>query len=271
MPHRSSTFPVRIPRHACSPRDSARSGELWRLVQELAILHSTERGWPPSRYRVEGTGFVVREILGVHTREALYGEELVGRTWVADTRRGVLMRRESRIEGVLAASAEWVHVGPVPGLDPVVAMSTGQVGPVRGSAALLDAFPAGDAHDVVRLPAVTPADPRPLPAWELSPWWTEMDPMGHTNHPRYVDFADEAVSRWLHAEGVDPIGLVPVAERIRFRAGARAGETVRIEGARVGWSGDAAAFHLKMWRGDELVADATLIRAHLAGPSALAR
>ena len=74
---------LRVPRHACSPRDVARAGELWRLVQEVAILDATEAGWPPSRFREVGTGFVVRSLVGVHRREARYGDLLHGFTAVS--------------------------------------------------------------------------------------------------------------------------------------------------------------------------------------------
>lgn len=259
---------VRIPRHACSPRDRGRAGDLWRLVQEVAVADSAERGWPPERYREMGTGFVVRELVGVHHRESIYGEELRARTWIRDIRRGVLMHRETRIEGVLSASAEWVHVAPPPGVSLAEGVATGAIGPARGSAELIGAFPAVGGEGV-RMPDWEEIAPIALPTWTFSPWWTEMDPMGHTNHPRYVDWADELVSRALFSRGVDPVGLVPVAERVRFRAGARAGEALEASGAAVGIRPDAVVFAVRVHRGDELVADVTLVRGHLAGPAAL--
>lgn len=260
-------FPVRIPRHACSPRDRGRAGDLWRLVQEVAVADSAARGWPPERYREIGTGFVVREILGVHHRESAYGEELAGRTWIREARRGVLMRRETRLGDVLSASAEWVHVGAPPGQTLEQAMAAGTIGPVRASAELDGAFPAVGGESI-RMPEWREEERAELWEWEFSPWWTEMDPMGHTNHPRYVDWADEVVSRWLAARGGDPIGMVPVAERVRYRAGARAGERVRAQAWRIGRTDDAVTFAVRVTRGDELVADVTLLRGHLEGPGA---
>lgn len=228
-------------------------------MQEVAVHDSSERGWPPSRYRAAGTGFVVRALTGVHLREARYDESLAAQTWISDLRRGVLLRRETRFAEVMAASVEWVHVGPDGGL-------------ARAPTALLDAFQAvADDGPGARLPAATPHDPRPVPDFGLTPWWTEMDPLGHTNHPRYVDWFDEAISRALAARGVDPLGLVPVAEHLRYLASARAGDPLVVTGAQVGRVGDAAAFALKVVRLREdgarpdTLCDATLVRAHLDG------
>ncbi|MFZ5477657.1 MAG: thioesterase family protein [Myxococcota bacterium] len=249
---------LRIPRHACSPRDHARAGDLWRLVQEVAVIHSTECGWPPERYRELGTGFVVREITGVHLREARYGEQFEATTWVGETRREMLMRRETRLAGVLRATAEWVHVG-----------SSG--GPARAPKELASAFPVvSDDGPGARLPEFDPVEEIALPELRVVPWWTEMDPMGHVNHPRYVDWAEEWVSAWLGGRGVDPVGLVAVAEKVRYRSAAVAGDDVRVRGALVGFVGDAAVFRARASRGEDTVCDATLVRRHLSGPSAWA-
>jgi acyl-CoA thioesterase FadM len=107
-----------------------------------------------------------------------------------------------------------------------------------------------------------------------------MDPLGHTNHPRYVDWADEALSRSLFAAGIDPTGLVPIAERVRFRAGARAIDTITVSGNRLGevvvqtaaGARLGVAFQLRARRGDaagaalvagDVVADMYIVRAHL--------
>lgn len=250
-------LPLRIPRHACSPRDVARAGDLWRLVQEAAVADSAARGWPPARYRDAGTGFVVRDMTVLHHREAAYGEDLVARTWVAETRRDILMRRDTVLQGVLQASAEWVHVGA-------------GGGPARAPAALIQAFTVTpDAGPPATLPEPEPVEASPLPPFHVVPWWTEMDPLAHVNHPRYLDWAEEAVAVWLAARGVDPIGVVPVGERIRFRASAVAGDPVVLSGGLCGRIGDAAVFRLRARRGESTLCDAVLVRRHLAGPAAL--
>ena len=245
-------YALRIPRHACSPRDCARAGDLWRLIQEATVQHSAECGWPPSRYRAVGSGFVVRDMTAIHTREARYGEALTAWSHVVEVRRELLMRREAAIDGVMRASMEWVHIGP-------------DGGPTRAPAALIAAFPTEIGGPALTFPAITAISPVELPPFVVTPWWTEMDPMGHVNHPRYVDWAEEAVSVWLAARGLDPMGLVPVAERVRFRAAAKAGDTIDVRGARVGHAGSAIVVQLRMRRGAETVCDVTLVRDHLSG------
>jgi acyl-CoA thioesterase FadM len=248
-------YALHIPRHACSPRDRARAGDLWRLVQEATILHSAACGWPPARYREVGSGFVVREMTGVHLREAAYGEALHAWSRVVETRRELLMRRETGIEGVIHANVEWVHIGP-------------DGGPARAPRALVDAFPIEPGGPPLALPAFEAHEPIALPELVVRPWWTEMDPMGHVNHPRYVDWAEEALCAWLAGRGLDPIGLVPVAERVRFRAAAKAGEAVSVRATQIGRREQAAVFQVRMRRGEETVCDVTLIRSHLAGEAA---
>lgn len=256
---------LRIPRHACTPRDTCRAGDLWRLVQEVAVRDSADRGWPPSRYRARGTGFVVREIRGVHHREARYDEALEAETWVAEMRRGLVLRRETRLAGVLSASVDWVHIGPDGGI-------------ARAPAELTDAFTPTPDGGPLPLPDIEPTEPFALPVFTLRPWWTEMDPLGHTNHPRYVDWADEALAVWLAERGVDPLGVVPVAEQVRYLSAARAGDVVRVAPTRVGRVGDAAVFRVDVRRvaggplphapreHEQEICTMTVIRGHLAGP-----
>lgn len=222
---------LRVPRHACSPRGVARAGDTWRLVQEAAVIDSEARGWPPDRFKALGTGFVVREMVALHHREPRYSEALPTKTWIAESRRGILMRRETRVADVASCSAEWVHVGP-----------GGTV--ARASPELEGAFPVSPSP-ATEFPVFAHEEAQPGPDLQLVPWWTEMDPMGHVNHPRYVDWADEWLARWVAASGLDPSQVVPCADRAKFRAGAGAGDPMVIAGARVGALGDASVFDVR--------------------------
>lgn len=260
---------LRIPRHACSPRDRCRSGDLWRIVQEVAIRASAEAGWPPSRYRALGTGFVVRELVGVHHREATYDESLRAETWIREARRSLLLHRVVRIADVLDTAVQWVHIGANGGIS-------------QASPELMASFPVHPEIDAPDLPFIEAQDPVGLPPFMLTPWWTEMDPLGHTNHPRYVDWADEALSVWLARRNIDPVGIVPVAERLRFTSAARAGDLVTVQLTHVGWSGEAAAFKVRIHRAspdphrhaprehEASLCEGTIVRAHLAGSRAFA-
>ncbi len=227
-------------------------------MQDAAVQHAADGGWPPERFRTTATGFVVREMSAVHHREAAYGEAMTVTTQVADHRRDVLMRRETRITGVMSATADWVHIGP-----------TGA--PLRAGPDLISAFPVDPTAPPA--PAIPEPGPpgRPLPDLVFSPWWTEMDPQSHTNHPRYVDWADEALSRAVHALGLDPVGLLPLAERVRFRAGARAVDTVTVSGSWAGRTtvegrpGICCQFRARRAgpTGPEVVADMFIVRGHI--------
>lgn len=240
-------FSLRIPRHACSPRHTSRAGDLWRLVQEAAVFASEAAGWPASRYVAEGTAFVVREMSGVHFREARYGESLPTRTCIAESRRGILLRRETWVADVMRASVQWAHVDR-------------QGVPTRAGPALVEAFAVEPAPGL-ELPAFEPAEPEPLPRFHLQPWWTEMDPLGHTNHPRYLDWADEALSRAVAARGADPLEIVPLAETLRFRGSARAGDEVNVALVDVGGFGDVGVYDVRITAQGILVCEGRIWRS----------
>lgn len=256
---------MHLPRHAFSARDAPRAGDLWRAFQEVAVDASTAAGWPPSRYREENVAFIVRSMSVVHAREAFYGERLVGTTWVSRMRREMFSTREVRIHGergpLASARQEWVHVGAV----------NNQLEPSRGSRALLDAFAATSCPEDDVAPAL-PKITEPIAAHaphvlELDAFHTWMDPLDHANHPAYLDWADEALSRALASAGIAPIGLVPVAEEATFRSGVVGGERVRVETAAKGLTSarDLVCAH-SIFAGDRLCATVTTVRRLLDAP-----
>lgn len=253
-------LPLRLPRHAFSPRDAARAGDVWRCFQEAAVEASTRAGWPPMRYREAGTAFVVRAMTVVHHREATYGENTFARTWVWRFRRDTISTREVRLIGddgpVASATQEWVHVNA-------------DLKPVRAGAELTSCFPNHDG------------DPSPrLPEWEELPgathqlrvpcWYTWMDPLDHVNHPAYVDWCDEAISRVMVEAGLSPSALQPVAEKLTFRAGLRAPEEATVESRRVGrtGAGDLVLSHRILKPDGTLCADGHTVRRLAIGDPA---
>lgn len=226
---------LHIPRHAFSVRERARAGDVWRAFQEAAVLGSSAVGWPPQRYRAEACAFVVRRMVVVHHAEAEYGEPVHARTWVRDFRRGLLTTREIRLHGradrtLAASSQEWVHVS--------FAVREGQVvlKPARAQQDLLDAFPDEDHDPAPTLPegARGVRLPDAVHVLDIPLRLTEMDPLGHVNHPAYIDLVDEHTSRLLVAAGIDAVALQPLAEEVRFKAGLSAPGPARIETAQVG-------------------------------------
>lgn len=252
---------IALPRSAFTPREVARAGDLWRAFQDLAVGGSSSAGWPPERYRAEGVSWIVRSMVVVHHRETEFGEDLRGTTWPSALKRGMFFRRECRIRGlagpVASATQDWVHVAA----DLTLA---------RASDALVASFPI-EAHDApVELPAHAPIEGAPVHAFELECWHTWMDPLGHVNHPVYVEWADEALARVLASRGVDPCEVRPVAEAARFKSGVVAGERVRVETRLVGAADGAAVLAHEVTAGGRAVASVTTVRA-LARGASLAR
>lgn len=255
-------IPLTLPRHAANPRGVGRASEIWRLFQEAAVVASTRAGWPPERYVATGTAFVVYSMSVRHLREVPYGETLEAETWVQNFRRGILSQRELRLCGEHGEAAEgtqrWVHVDS-------------SLKPTRASPELFSAFVAVDrpAQDV-GVPAHTPLQGARR-CLELEVWHTWMDPLGHVNHPTYVDFCDETTSRAMAAAGLDPACLVPVAEHIDWKRGALAGARLRIWSQLTGQTaeGHAVQTHLLVEAGNEaqIYAEATTVRGLAGGPA----
>lgn len=230
-------------------------------------MASTAGGWPPSRYRDEGNGFVVRSMTVVHHRETFYGDALVGRSWVSRFRREMLSTRQVRIDDaaggpVVTATQEWAHV-------------TASLEPVRAPKSLAEAFPAEAGPEESRtsaVPAVHTAAASSSVRTTLEVWDVWMDPLGHVNHPVYVDMCDEALARSLRARGIEPARVVPVAEEVTFRGGVGPGDVVTIESEALGWEARGAALHRhKILVGDRHAATATTARTLFgeSGPSTI--
>lgn len=218
-------FPAALPRHAFSARNAARAGDVWRMLQEVAVEASTRCGWPPMRYRAANAAFVMRTMTVHHEREARYGEALEARTWVHAFKRGIFSTREIRIHSaedgsrISTATQQWVHVD-------------GSMKPARASEELTSAFPPHEelADPSAALPAIAePAEAAAVHRFELEPWFTWMDPLDHVNHPAYVDFCDEAIARIAHGAGLSPLQLRPRAEKMTYSRGVEALERTVVE------------------------------------------
>lgn len=245
-------FPLRLPRHAFSSRDAARAGDVWRCFQEAAVEASTRAGWSPQRYRAANTAFLVRAMTVVHHDEATYGQQTRARTWVSRFRRGMLSTREVRLlcegEPVVSGTQEWVHV-------------SADLKPKRAPEELTAAFPVHEEDASVTLPSYD-EDQGSTFEFAFRPWHTWMDPLAHVNHPAYVDWCDEAVSRRMDAAGLSPVSLQPVAEKATFRSGAEAQDEVVVQTRRVGRTaeGAVALAHRILKGGDVVCADAITVR-----------
>ena len=84
-------------------------------MQEVAIQHSAERGWPVGRYLQIGYGWVVRSHFITYLRPAFEGETITLYTWVAEVKPRSSLRKYRVLrphDQTLLAEAEtnWVFV-----------------------------------------------------------------------------------------------------------------------------------------------------------------
>jgi len=245
------TMPTSLPREAYGPRGAVRAGAVWRVLQGLALYGSEAVGWPPERYRSLGSAFVVREMTVVYERTPGFAQPLRGDTWIAGFRHGLLCRREldlyDALGACLSASQDWAHLG--------------QGRPARAPVELMEAFAPLPGRDGVRLPATGPELGEPT-SWETVAWHSWMDPLGHANHPLFIDWCDEALATSLVAAGGDAQALRPVAEWVRFRRPVFANERVVVRSQRVAC--DAGLAHRHELEADgHVVGEAITVRALL--------
>lgn len=212
--------PYHVPRYAFSSRDTARAQAIWRVGQEAAVLGALSVGWPIQRFRKIGSFFVVHTATVVHHRELRIGEPVRLRTWISSFQRGVMTTREVRLDTagvpVASISQRWVHVSR-------------EKQAVRAPAALIEDFaPAPDPDDPsVQFPAFEVERSDVVHELEFECWHTRMDPIGHANHPAYVQWCDEAVARIQHAKGRS-VHAIPVAEWVKFSAEITAPQRLRV-------------------------------------------
>jgi acyl-CoA thioester hydrolase len=85
-----------------------------RWMQDAAVAHSREQGWPMSRYQEAGFSWVVRSHFIEYRVPAFEGDQVIVHTWVADMQKVSSRRRFEirRLDGTLLAKAEthWAFV-----------------------------------------------------------------------------------------------------------------------------------------------------------------
>ncbi len=85
-----------------------------KWLQHAAISHSSANGWPPQRYNDLGAGWIVRSHKIIYLKPAYEGDSLDIKTWVANMRSVVSLRRyeisDSKGEVLAKAETDWVFV-----------------------------------------------------------------------------------------------------------------------------------------------------------------
>lgn len=252
---------IHVPRYGFSLRERARPGAIWRALQEAAVLGSAACGWPPHRYRAEGCAFVVRRMRVVHDDELRYGEALRATTWIRSFQRGLISHREIRLHApdgrsIARATQEWVHVR----FD--AAQGPSSLRPARASPELCEALAVELGDAAPELPDLTEPLQAPEHTLVVPLRLVEMDPLGHLNHPTYIDLADEHIARRLLEVGVEPVVVRPVAEQITFRTGLTAPDDVTLRSRALGRSGANSVIEHDLYTPDgRLAAEARTVRA----------
>jgi acyl-CoA thioester hydrolase len=90
--------------------------EYLKWMQAAAIAHSDAQGWPASRYRAVGAGWVVRSHTIEYRQPAFAGEQIEVVTWVANFRKVRSLRKYKIVrcsdDRVLAVAAtDWTFIG----------------------------------------------------------------------------------------------------------------------------------------------------------------
>ena len=96
-------------------QDHVNNIEYLRWMQSAAVEHSAAQGWPGTRYREIGAGWVVRRHSIDYVQPAFLGDVIVVQTWVSEFKR-ISSRRKYRVvrprdETVLAvAETNWAFI-----------------------------------------------------------------------------------------------------------------------------------------------------------------
>jgi acyl-ACP thioesterase len=226
------------------PDGLLRTSGFMRYAQDLAWLHSTERGFDRDWYRERGLTWLVRAAELEILAPVPMGTTILAKTAVVGQRR-VWARRRGEFRLANGTLAGWVHTDwvmidgrgaltRIPSVFPEafrIPEMTGQIGRVA-----LPPTPAGAGE---RSFAVRPH---------------ELDPMDHVNNAVYLDWLEEALlaagaGAVAGSGAISPIAAVPRRYRLEFAMAADAGASLRD----AAWaSDDGWAYRVTSTEGTEL-------------------
>jgi acyl-CoA thioester hydrolase len=104
-----------IPREAIDELGHVSNLKYVAWMQEIAIQHSAEQGWPVERYLRSGAVWVVRSHFITYIRPAFEGETITLQTWVPEIKqrsslRKYLVLRTNDQSVLVEAETNWVYV-----------------------------------------------------------------------------------------------------------------------------------------------------------------
>lgn len=202
--------PYRVRFDEAGPDGNLRTSGLLRYAQDIAWLHSDDRGFGRAWYGERALAWLVRAAEVEVLAPIPLGTTVAARTRILGQRRIFARRRgEFRLpDGTLAG---WVHT------DWVLIDGNGSL--VRIPAVFGEAF---------RMPAIDSPIGRvplpPTPGGALRREFTvrphELDPMDHANNAVYVDWLEESVLAAAGDAGPEAIRAVPRRYRLEYAAAA---------------------------------------------------
>ena len=177
------TVPYRVRFDECGPDGRARTSTLLRYAQDMAWIHSEQRGFDRDWYAARGLAWVVRTAELVLLRPVTLGTTVLVSTRVVGVRR-VWARRRTEIhlpDGELAmwGFTDWV-------------ITDGRGVPVRIPPEFSAAFEMPiEGFEPGRVPLSETPPGAAQAAIEVRP--QDIDPMGHVNNAAYVDYLEETL------------------------------------------------------------------------------
>lgn len=200
---RTCSVEFRVRFDEAGPDGLLRTSSLLRYAQDLASVHSAERGFDRAWYAERGLAWLARAASAAILAPVAHGSSMTGTTRVLGERR-VWARRRTEFHDPDGRLLAWSHV------DWVLLDERGA--PTRIPPEFQPAFGTGKATLLLGRVELEPP-PAGAHTVQLVVRPQELDPMNHVNNAVYADWLDEAI---LAAGGEREVRHVPRLVRLEF-------------------------------------------------------
>jgi acyl-CoA thioester hydrolase len=222
------TFQVRFAE--CDMYEHVNSSHYLRYMAEAAFDASSAAGYNMEKYEQMGKTWLIRENQVEFLRSLRYGDTFEVKTWVADFRRVQSLRMyEFRLNGsedlVARGQTNWIFLDSKTHRPATI--------PEALKTAFFPEGPPSEAPQREPFPA-PPPPPSGAVTFKRQVAWSDLDPTGHVNNARYVDFLQEAIMEVFNTFNLaehdmnDVIGWVIRKARIEHIRQARFGDILNI-------------------------------------------
>jgi len=213
----------------CDMYEHVNNSHYLRYMAETAFDASAAAGYGMEKYKQMGRIWLIRENQVEFLKPLRYGDVFEVKTWVADFRRVQSLRKyEFRLKGsedlVAEGQTNWIFLNSETYRPATI--------PDELKAAF---FPEGSPD------TAPPRDPFPTPppppagavTFKRQVAWSDLDPTGHVNNARYLDFLQEAIMEVYNTFNLDDhedsaIAWVIRKARIEHLRQARFGDILNI-------------------------------------------